>query len=102
MHFSLFSLASALTLSSIITIGSADIAGLSPRDAVHEVDKRLLCIGDTINEVFTSVGMGNASSGAQTDIENFCRSFIFIPGVTSYIQTFTPTTYVTSILSWPK
>ncbi len=91
-HHSLFSVASALTISSAISIASAGVAGLSPRDAQDGLEKRLLCIGDTYNDVFMGVGMGDPGSGAQADIEMFCRSWIDIPNVTSFYQTFTQTT----------
>jgi hypothetical protein len=86
MHHSFFPLASALTISSIITITSASVAG--------SASQNLLCVNDTYNEVFNAVGMGLASDGAQQDIENFCYSWIDIPTVTSYFTTITPTTFV--------
>lgn len=92
MHLSLPSVASALTISSIISVTSALVPGFSPRHGTDMLDKRLVCVGDTYNEVFVSVGMGKYSNGAQVDIENFCRSWIDISTVTSYYETITPTT----------
>ena len=92
MHLSIFSVASALTIFCIISVTSALVPGLSPRHGADILEKRLLCIGDTYNEVFVSVGMGNFSDGAQADIESFCRSWIDIPNETSYYETITPTT----------
>ena len=94
MHRSLFSLALALTISSNFTITSAGVLGVSPRDVGYGLDKRLLCVGDSFNEIFMSVGMGVANNGAQADITSFCYSWIDIPSVTSYIQTITPTRFV--------
>ncbi len=99
MHRSLFSLASALTILSYFSITTARVAELSPRYAEDELDKRLVCVGDSLNEVFVSVGMGNANDGAQHDIVNFCRSWIDIPAATSYYQTVTLTTYVSLLPS---
>jgi hypothetical protein len=95
MHRSLFSLASALIFSSIASITSARFPGLSPRLAENDLDKRLLCIGDSYNEVFVSVGMGLGSDGLESDLVAFCRSWIDIPDATSFFQTVTPTTFVT-------
>jgi hypothetical protein len=92
MRHSLFSLASALTVSLLVSSTSAAVAGISPREVEFELDKRLVCVGDTINEIFSSVGMGNATDGAKADTIAFCRSWIDIPNVTSYILTVTPTT----------
>jgi hypothetical protein len=93
MHRSLFSWASALAVASLVTISSAGVAGISPREADDGLEKRLLCVGDSLNEVFQSVGMGSANNGVQADITAFCRSWIDIPGTTSYVQTVTPTLY---------
>jgi hypothetical protein len=90
MHPSFFPLASALTISSMVAITSAGVAGIALPN--------LLCIGDTYNEVFSAVGMGLASDGARNDIENFCRTWIDISTVTSYITTITPTTFVALLL----
>jgi hypothetical protein len=74
----------------MVAITSAGVAGIALPN--------LLCVGDTYYEVFKIVGMGLASDGAQNDIENFCRSWIDIPIVTSYITTVTPTTFVALLL----
>jgi hypothetical protein len=97
MHHPLFSMATALTFSSIASIASAGVAGFSPR-AEYAMDKRYVCQGDSFNEVFMSVGMGDPNDGAQADITSFCRSWIDIPNETSYVLTTTPTTYVLSVL----
>ncbi|ERF71862.1 hypothetical protein EPUS_01777 [Endocarpon pusillum Z07020] len=89
MYHPLFSLAAALTVSSIIKTTSAGVAGLiNPR----YLDERQLCRGDSYNDVFNSVGMGRAGEGAQNDIEEFCHSWIPFRTVTSYYVTITPTT----------
>jgi hypothetical protein len=92
MHHSLFSVASALTISSAISIASAGVPGLSPRAAEDGLDKRLLCVGDSYNDIFVNVGMGDPNNGAQADISSFCRSWIDIPDVTAYYETVTQTT----------
>lgn len=99
MHRSLFSWASALAVGSLVTTSTAGVAGISPREADDGLEKRLLCVGDSFNEVFQSVGMGSANNGVQADITAFCRSWIDIPGTTSYVQTVTPTLYVGRSLS---
>jgi hypothetical protein len=99
MHGSFFSLASALTISSVISVASAGVAGLFLPKAEDQFDKRLVCIGDSFNEVFVSVGMGAGSPGLEADIEGFCRYWIDIPSVTSFVTTITPTTFVVPLLS---
>lgn len=101
MHRSLFSLASALTISSIISIASAGVAGLTPRRAENELDTRQLCVGDSFNDVFNSVGMGDEddeNDAVQADLTAFCRSWIDIPDATVFFRTITPTRFVTSLL----
>ncbi|KAF7511202.1 hypothetical protein GJ744_005099 [Endocarpon pusillum] len=89
MYHPLFSLAAALTVSSIIKTASAGVAGLiNPR----YLDERQLCVGDSYFDVFNSVGMGRSGEGAQNDIEEFCHSWIPYSTVTSYYATITPTT----------
>lgn len=97
MPRSLLSPALVVTFLCLASLTSAAIAGVSPREAANELDKRLVCQGDTIFEVFQSVGMGDPSDGAQADITAFCRSWIDIPDTTSYVRTVTPTTLV-----WPR
>lgn len=87
MHYPLFSLAAALTVSSLVTMALAGVAGLSPRG----LDKRFLCVGDTYHEIFTSVGMEFGSEAAENDVDDFCRSWIDIPYETEYYDTTTPT-----------
>lgn len=96
MHRSLLSLASALTLGSIVSITSAAVVGqaLSPRNAEDELDRRFVCLEDTYYEVFASVGMSNVSDAAENDIDDFCRYWIDLPYATSYFRTVTPTTFV--------
>lgn len=90
MYHPFFSLAAALTVSSIIKTTSAGVAGLiNPR----YLDERQLCMGDSYYDVFNSVGMGRAGEGAQNDIEKFCYSWIPFRTVTSYTITITPTTF---------
>ena len=92
MHSSFFSVASALTYLSFTSLTVARVAHLAPRDdAPPDDDGSLVCQVDTINEVFMSAGMGDPNSGAQGDIERFCRSWIDIPSLTSYVRTTTPT-----------
>lgn len=88
MHRSLFSLASALTISLLVTMTSAGVAALS----AYELEQRALCRGDTYHEIFVSVGMGFGSEAAENDVDNFCRSWIGIPHDTTYFLTTTPTT----------
>lgn len=99
MHRSFVSLASALTICSIVSIASAGVAGLNLRELDDELDKRAVCVGDSFNQVFNSVGMGAANDAVQADLTAFCRSWIDIPDATSFFQTITPTRSAVLVLS---
>ena len=92
MHRSLFSLASALTLSSHLAVAAGHAADLGLRDIVAPLDRRLVCLGDTFNRIFTEVGMGDPNDDVQADITSFCRSWIDIPDSTAFVTTVTPVT----------